>query len=138
MYRDLKILLPEEEWPEALRDPDIGKPPNDGIEALPVFEDDPEVSQTDGTQTHGNSSDPSKKPEASHRRTDSSEASVKSFKSAYESHPQLGRLASPDDQFCPVMAVAKYPYKFVHKHLQEKIAQKFFNNGQFWDREWDM
>lgn len=56
----------------------------------------------------------------------------------YVADPDLGKLADPNEAFSPVAAIAKYPYKFVHKRFQEPIAQKFFTDSQFWYREWDM
>lgn len=53
--------------------------------------------------------------------------------------PCVGKLASPKQSFCPIMAMSKYPYKFVHeKELSEKIGEAFFTDGKFWRRGLDM
>lgn len=50
----------------------------------------------------------------------------------------LGKPAQSQQSFCPIEAVSKYPYKFVPKHLTEKIAEKFFVDSKFWYREWEV
>lgn len=51
---------------------------------------------------------------------------------------EVGTLASLDENFCPVLAVSKYPYRFVAKELSEVLADAFFNGGKFWERPWDV
>ncbi|KAL9052680.1 MAG: hypothetical protein Q9162_005239 [Coniocarpon cinnabarinum] len=53
-------------------------------------------------------------------------------------HDRLGELAPVHQAFCPIMAVSKYPYKFVASDISESIADRFFNAGKFWDRTWDI
>lgn len=54
------------------------------------------------------------------------------------SHEHIGKLAPNHQAFCPILAVSKYPYKFVSSQISEHIAQKFFNDGKFWYRAWDV
>lgn len=52
---------------------------------------------------------------------------------------EIGSLAPRGQPLSPILAVSKYPYKFVaDKELSERIAQKFFIDGKFWRRQWDM
>lgn len=51
---------------------------------------------------------------------------------------QRGDLASLYDHFTPLLAVAKYPYKFCNKQHSQDIASAFFDEGKFWLREWDL
>ncbi|KAH0537140.1 hypothetical protein FGG08_006044 [Glutinoglossum americanum] len=52
---------------------------------------------------------------------------------------KLGQLASPGLSFCPVQAVSKYPYKYIHnKALQDVVASSFFAGGKFFERSWDI
>ncbi|KAI9703587.1 MAG: hypothetical protein M1836_007357 [Candelina mexicana] len=51
---------------------------------------------------------------------------------------QIGRLSPVSITFCPILAVAKYPYKYVTKETQERVAQAFFAAGKFWERKWDL
>jgi len=52
---------------------------------------------------------------------------------------EIGSLAPHGQPLSPILAVSKYPYKFVSdKELSERIAQEFFVDGKFWRREWEM
>lgn len=52
--------------------------------------------------------------------------------------PNIGRLADIGTSFCPIVAISKYPYKFVPYQLSVDIAHGFFDDGKFWYRPWDM
>lgn len=52
--------------------------------------------------------------------------------------PNIGKLAEIGTAFCPIVAVSKYPYKFVPQYLSEQIAKGFFDEEKFWYRPWDM
>ncbi|GFF47244.1 hypothetical protein IFM58399_08000 [Aspergillus lentulus] len=43
-----------------------------------------------------------------------------------------------DGFFCPLMAMSRYPYKFVRKELSQTVASRFFDGGKFWQRVWDL
>jgi hypothetical protein len=43
-----------------------------------------------------------------------------------------------DGFFCPLMAMSRYPYKFVRKELSQTVASRFFDRGKFWQRVWDL
>ncbi|OJD13377.1 hypothetical protein AJ78_06166 [Emergomyces pasteurianus Ep9510] len=40
--------------------------------------------------------------------------------------------------FCPIVAVSRFPYKYVRGSVGEQIAQRFFSEGKFWERSWDL
>ena len=40
--------------------------------------------------------------------------------------------------FCPLLAVTKFPYKFVKKEFMQQIATVFFDEGKIWNREWEL
>ncbi|OAG14201.1 hypothetical protein CC77DRAFT_1035830 [Alternaria alternata] len=54
------------------------------------------------------------------------------------SNLQRGDLASPRHHFTPIQALAKYPYKYCNKIHMQDIASAFFDQGKFWQREWDL
>ncbi|KAI4638287.1 hypothetical protein J4E93_010286 [Alternaria ventricosa] len=51
---------------------------------------------------------------------------------------QRGDLASPRHHFTPIQALSKYPYKYCDKSHMQNIASAFFDQGKFWQREWDL
>lgn len=64
------------------------------------------------------------------------------FKSTSPSLPpsklHKGQLGEKHTSFCPILALAKYPYKFVDKKHSQRIASTFFDGGKFWNRSWDL
>ncbi|KAI5293685.1 hypothetical protein KEM52_005315 [Ascosphaera acerosa] len=38
--------------------------------------------------------------------------------------------------FCPLLTVAKYPYKFAHDGISRKIAVEHFDRDKIWERGW--
>ncbi|KAF1970212.1 hypothetical protein BU23DRAFT_474851 [Bimuria novae-zelandiae CBS 107.79] len=65
--------------------------------------------------------------------------------SALPTHPlppavmQLSEQAAPHEKyFTPIMALAKYPYKYCDQSSKQAIASAFFDEGKFWAREWDL
>lgn len=40
--------------------------------------------------------------------------------------------------FCPLMAVSRFPYRFIHGDLSQLVASAFFDGGKFWKRRWSM
>ncbi|KAI9717749.1 MAG: hypothetical protein M1812_004478 [Candelaria pacifica] len=63
---------------------------------------------------------------------------VKKVTRVVELDSQVGRLSSISTTFCPVLAAAKYPYKYVTKNTQERVAKAFFAGGKFWERKWEL
>ena len=51
---------------------------------------------------------------------------------------RLGELASREYEFCPVQAVAKYPYRYLNKADSEVVSNAFFAAGQFRARGWNL
>jgi len=51
---------------------------------------------------------------------------------------QRGDLASPRHHFTPIQALSKFPYKYCDKSHMQNIASAFFDQGKFWQREWDL
>ncbi|KAF7586936.1 hypothetical protein BBP40_008010 [Aspergillus hancockii] len=43
-----------------------------------------------------------------------------------------------DSSFSPLIAISRFPYKYVKGELSQKIASQFFDGGKFWDRCWDL
>lgn len=41
-------------------------------------------------------------------------------------------------RFSPLIAVTKFPYKFVQKQWMQPIATLLFDQGKIWEREWDL
>ena len=40
--------------------------------------------------------------------------------------------------FCPLVAVSRFPYKFIRGELTQPVANEFFAEGKFWKRWWDL
>lgn len=53
-------------------------------------------------------------------------------------HLQRGDLASPHHHFTPIKALARYPYKFCDRTCMQQITSVYFDQGKFWEREWDL
>ena len=56
----------------------------------------------------------------------------------YPFDERVGEPAPLGLNFCPLLAVAKFPYKFVPKKLLQPIATAFFDEGKVWTRGWDV
>ena len=61
--------------------------------------------------------------------------------SAINRDPQsraLGQLAEPNAKFCPIMAVSKYPYRYMDTYTatSAKVSEGFFAGGKFFERQW--
>ncbi|KAF7121900.1 hypothetical protein CNMCM5793_009454 [Aspergillus hiratsukae] len=53
-------------------------------------------------------------------------------------HDQEEPSTPLDGFFCPLMAMSRYPYRFVPKELSQTVASQFFDGGKFWQRGWDI
>ncbi|RHZ66857.1 uncharacterized protein CDV56_101898 [Aspergillus thermomutatus] len=53
-------------------------------------------------------------------------------------HDQEEPSTPLDGFFCPLIAMSRYPYKFVPKELSQTVASRFFDGGKFWQRVWDI
>jgi len=54
---------------------------------------------------------------------------------------RLGEVSPLGLRFCPILALAKFPYRYLPKSAwssQQLIASKFFDEGKFWQREWNL
>lgn len=49
-----------------------------------------------------------------------------------------GDLGSNSQHYTPIVALSKYPYKWCDRIHSQDIASAFFDQGQFWAREWDL
>ena len=55
---------------------------------------------------------------------------------------QIGDMADVNVSFCPIMAVSKYPYRFMpsggpaNKVLVDLVSHTLFAGGKFWQRQW--
>lgn len=43
-----------------------------------------------------------------------------------------------DHEFCPLIAVSRFPYKYIRGGGADLIAKQFFDGGKFWNKTWDM
>lgn len=61
---------------------------------------------------------------------------------SFLSHNNLNAIethhASPGQPFCPLMAVARFPYRYIQGGLSQTVASRFFDRGKFWERSWDL
>ena len=51
---------------------------------------------------------------------------------------KVGQLTPCGERFCPILALSKFPYKFVQYADSEAVSGQFFAGGQFWARRWDL
>jgi hypothetical protein len=51
---------------------------------------------------------------------------------------QLGHLAAATQRFVPLLALARYPYRFGPKPHAQAVSSAFFDQGKFWNREWHL
>jgi hypothetical protein len=56
----------------------------------------------------------------------------------FELEARHGELAEFGAWFAPIVAVSKFPYKYVETSAMQSIASAFFDGGKFWMREWDL
>lgn len=40
--------------------------------------------------------------------------------------------------FCPLLAVSRFPYKYIGEDAGDRVAKLFFDQGKFWSRAWQM
>ncbi|KAI5307313.1 hypothetical protein KEM56_000020 [Ascosphaera pollenicola] len=67
-------------------------------------------------------------------------------KTSGNARPQYAKLSLKEmiqedveiGSFCPLLAVAKFPYKYVHTRTADKIAKSHFDQGKIWSRTWDL
>ncbi|KAF2101219.1 hypothetical protein NA57DRAFT_18202, partial [Rhizodiscina lignyota] len=57
---------------------------------------------------------------------------------APELNLKRGELAPTNLSFCPVLPLSKYCYKYIGHENSQPVAERFFDKGQFWQREWDL
>ena len=50
----------------------------------------------------------------------------------------FGQPAPSGLRFVPILAAAKFPYKYMSRRFSEDVSNKFFNDGKFWDRKWNL
>ena len=52
----------------------------------------------------------------------------------------IGELAKPGMDFCPIVAVSKFPYKYMdpQSQISDKVSKGYFANEKFWNREWTL
>lgn len=49
-----------------------------------------------------------------------------------------GEPAPTGGSFCPLLAVTKFPYRFVGSQYKQPIASAFFDGEKIWNREWGL
>lgn len=52
--------------------------------------------------------------------------------------PRKGEPAPIGTSFCPFLAIAKFPYKYVDSSFRQPIATAFFDEGKIYNRQWDL
>jgi len=60
---------------------------------------------------------------------------------SFKTDGQFGEVSPFGVRFCPILALAKFPYKYLPRSAwssQQAIASKFFDEGKFWQREWSL
>jgi len=60
---------------------------------------------------------------------------------SFKTDERLGEVSPIGFRFCPILALAKFPYKYLPRSAwssQRAIASKFFDEGKFWQREWNL
>lgn len=52
----------------------------------------------------------------------------------------VGEEAPPNSNFCPILAVSKYPYRFMTATtaIVDEVSRKFFAGNEFWNRTWTL
>jgi hypothetical protein len=52
----------------------------------------------------------------------------------------VGELAPRNAEFCPILAVSRYPYKYMDPKsaISDKVSKAYFANEKFWKREWSL
>lgn len=81
-------------------------------------------------------------PESAKRREDKTTNQLH-FADTVEPDPEgrsLGQLAGLGQSFCPILAVSKYPYRYLYPSstTADEVSQSFFATGKFWTRKWTM
>lgn len=81
--------------------------------------------------------DPNKdsKGHASSNKTRATEANVKAERT---NSGQTFKHPPSQNRFCPILPVSKFPYKFIRGEASQQIAERFFDEGKFWKREWKL
>ena len=51
---------------------------------------------------------------------------------------ELGETAPLGMTFVQILAVSKYPYKYLPRGQGETVSIQFFSGGKFWDRDWEL
>lgn len=119
------------------------------LEKLKLLLNDDEFPKANEQDKFASSKDTSPKPAScsSSKSTETGEVNMPTAKNLVghisdlalnEKKLKSGDLANLSIPFCPIMAISKYPYRFVSKHESENVAQAFFTEGKFWERLWDM
>ncbi|KAF1983932.1 hypothetical protein K402DRAFT_152266 [Aulographum hederae CBS 113979] len=53
--------------------------------------------------------------------------------------PKRGELADVKENFCPILPISKFPYKYIPGQKDtDLVAHEFFDGGKFWFRQWDL
>ena len=67
-------------------------------------------------------------------------STLAAFTDQDEEKPIIGDLGPLQIGYCPILAVTKFPYKFMRGSaaLVEKVSRKYFVSSKIWDRKWTM
>lgn len=51
---------------------------------------------------------------------------------------QFAEEAPEGEVFCSLKALQKYPYNYISAANRERVVKRFFENGVFYERPWDL
>lgn len=66
------------------------------------------------------------------------ESSAPTTNNATASKHKFCDVAPADQQFVPINAVSKFPYKYMKQSQGETVSKQFFTGGKFWERDWEL
>ncbi|TIA51509.1 hypothetical protein D6C77_08836 [Aureobasidium pullulans] len=66
------------------------------------------------------------------------ESSTPTTNNATASKHNFCDVAPADQQFVPINAISKFPYKYMKQSQGETVSKQFFAGGKFWERDWEL
>ena len=79
-----------------------------------------------------NSPSPTMEKSNDQRKVDSARSRSSSTSSIYSEHGVL------TGSYCPIILASKFPYKYLRAETSDKVAKRFFDEGKFWRRSWQV
>lgn len=78
------------------------------------------------------------------QRSDKSPQAAAAIRQKDENRPRVGAKLSRGDvgssghSYCPIISVSKFPYKYISGSDSQRVAERFFDQGKFWQRGWEL